>query len=186
MPRYCTICGGALEENVSVCNHCGSDPNATPEPKAAPLQPEPQTTPVLYAPPQPRFAGYPRNVAYAKVRTPGRGFGIVSLILGSIGAFYSMIFLTSVLGIGQGLEELEQIIAFSFEAYAYGESMPLDMQALLCVTFGVFAGMGVAAVCFAISSKKRGYRALPPKLGLLLGIAGIAMYLISVFLIMSA
>ena len=184
MPRYCTICGGALEENVSVCNHCGSDPNATPDPKSPPVQLQPPITPVLYAPPQPRFAGYPQNGAYARPRVPGRGFGIVSLILGGIGAFYSLIFLASVLGIGQGLAELEQIIAFSFEAS--GERMPLDIQTLLCVTFGVFTGMCVVAVCFAILAKKRGNRKVPTKLGLILGIAGIAMYLISVFLIMSA
>lgn len=193
MARYCTMCGNPLEENVTVCNHCGANPTATPEAKTPPVQPEPQTPPVQYAPPQysqnpyPGYPGYPQNVVFVKPRIPGRGFAVAALVLGLLGFFYSLIFFTAAADIGQALPEIQEIFDEAYSPYApYGYAPTMDARTLVCVVFGIFASMCVMAICFAIPAAKRGYRNPVQKAGLILGIVGTVLYIIGVVLVMTA
>ncbi len=195
MARYCTMCGKPLEENVTVCNHCGANPTATPEGKTPPVQPEFQTPPVQYVPPQyspnpyPGYPGYPQNIVYVKAKIPGRGFAVASLVLGIIGLLYSLIFFTGAAEIGQSLPELEEIFAEAYyNAYngPYGYYSAMNPETLICVVFGVFASMCVMAICFAIPAAKRGYRNPVQKAGLVLGIVGVVLYLLGVIILMTA
>ncbi len=122
--------------------------------------------------------GYPTGsqpqvqyVQYVKPKVPGRGFGITSMVLGIVGLFY-------------GFYLMIGCIALS-AAVSFGE---IISEMLLVFMFEVllFSSLSIMAVAFSITAKNRGYINGISKSGTVMGVIGLAMYLISTIVLIGA
>lgn len=115
--------------------------------------------------------GYPTGaqpqvqyVRYVKPKVPGRGFGITSMVLGIVGLFYGFYLMIGciALAVAASLSEIISVmlVAFMFEVL-------------------IFSSLSIMATAFSIAAKNRGYINGISKSGTVMGVIGLAMYLLS-------
>ena len=115
--------------------------------------------------------GYPTGaqpqvqyVQYVKPKVPGRGFGITSMVLGIVGLFYGFFLMFGCIALSAAVSFGEVIsgvlVAFMFEVL-------------------IFSSLSIMATAFSIASKNRGYINGISKSGTIMGVIGLAMYLLS-------
>lgn len=141
------------------------------QPWAQPQQPQawipPQGQPgvqYVYTYGQPATPGGPQ-IVYVKAKTPGRGFGISSMVLGIIGLFYAF----------SGISALNELMYLT----QFAEEAVIDFVATLIV-IGV---MPLLAVIFGICGRKKGYKNGVSLSGLIMGIIGLALIVIEIFVL---
>ncbi len=120
----CPECGNQISDQAVSCPVCGY-PIRQPIPGYAAGQP------AYHVPQQPQVIVYPRP------KVPGRGFGISGMVLGIIGAVYSIPTLLSVL-----------VTLFS-DPELITTILPLAIEV------GI---MGILALIFGISARARGFK----------------------------
>jgi len=111
---------------------------------------------------------YNQPMYYGRPKIPGRGFGIAGMVLGIVGLFYSFYFL---------------VFCARISEYAY---LDFNNGFGFLVAVLMFASMSVMAVCFSYAAQKRGYENGIRRSGLILGIIGGALYLLSILLLLSS
>lgn len=104
-----------------------------------------------------------QQVVYVKPKVPGRGLGIASMVLGIIGAFYAFVIFISTLTM---LELLS----------------PSYFSSIFSAAF-TYSVLPILSLCFAISSKRKGYRNGVSTAGLILGIIGLLFLVLSAIII---
>lgn len=166
MANFCTSCGKPLGENATFCTNCGAAvQQQTPPAQSAP--------PNYTGNPYQGYPGYPQQVVYVKAKVPGRGFGISSLVLGIIGLIYGVVvFMSMVIA--------KDMMDFVGASGSHLGAMETDVKLGVCTGIMVYAVMSILAICFAIPAKKRGYCNGVQKSGMVTGVIGLALYLISI------
>jgi len=139
---HCPECGKEVSDLAPQCPACGYP--------IARMQQPPYPQVPFQAIPDPIPAPIPGYVY--KMKIPGRGFGIASLVLGIIGTFYSVIF---------ALSSLVVFADASAERYEAATGFLLGGIELLI--------FGILALVFGILSVRRGYQAAKSKAGIILG-----------------
>jgi len=177
---FCSSCGAQMDDNAVFCLNCGAQ-KAAPAPAPAPAQAQAPVQPQapVYQQPvyqQPQAPVYQQPQAtvyqqpmYVKPKIPGRGFGISSLVLGIIGLVYGFIFMIDVIA-------MLDYYWFDFEYILEGMIVPLV----------IFSVLSILSVSFGAAGFNRGYRNGVCKSGLVLGIIGLCMYVLSVVLCLTA
>lgn len=137
---YCEHCGAELENGAKFCGSCGARVGQNPSGAARPADEHfiSETKPIS-APAQPTYYGQPFTPAPVKVRTPGKGFAIASMVLGIIAILSLSDFYFSV---GEFVFPLLALV-FGFVARTSGYKQGLS-------TIGIVLG-GVAAVIWLIT-----------------------------------
>lgn len=157
-----------------------AQPQAQPQPQGwvppqgqIPVQPQPQAwippqgqpnTQYVYTYAPPAIPGGPQ-IVYVKAKTPGRGFGISSMVLGIIGLFYAF----------SGISALNELMYLT----QFAEEAVIDFVATLIV-IGI---MPLLAVIFGICGRKKGYKNGVSLSGLIMGIIGLALIVIEIFVL---
>lgn len=160
---FCTSCGAQMDDNAAFCLNCGAQ-KAAPAPAQAPVQPQ---QPVYQQPvyQQPMY----QQPMYTKPKIPGRGFGISSMVLGIIGLVYGFVFLMDV------------IVMLDYSWF----DLEYLLEAMIAPLI-IFSVLSILAVSFSAAAKNRGYRTGVMKSGLVMGIIGLCMYLLSILLCFTA
>lgn len=135
---FCKNCGRQLDDGAAFCTGCGA-------PAAPSTQPQTQ--------PQPLYV-QPQVVYVQKPKTPGRGFGITSMVLGIIGGFYSI----------GGIAAFAEV---SNRNHSYFEA---NTNADLTGVAVVLLILALLSVIFAICAFARNYKRGQSISGLILGI----------------
>ena len=160
-------------------------PQPQPQPQAPaaqpwvqPQQPQPQTwvppqgqpgVQYVYTYGQPTTPGGPQ-IVYVKAKTPGRGLGIASMVLGIIGLVYTF----------SGISSLNQMALMIQEMAEMGlEYTTSDFLGTLIV-IGV---MPLLALIFGCSARKKGYKNGVSMSGLIMGIIGLVLLLIEILVL---
>lgn len=172
---FCSSCGAQMDDNAVFCLNCGAQKAApAPAPAPAPVQAQAPVQPQqpVYQQPvyqQPVYQQQPmyQQPMYVKPKIPGRGFGISSLVLGIIGLVYGFIFLIDVVAM--------------MDTW-YISSLLEEMIAPVVI----FSVLSILSVSFGAAGFSRGYRNGVCKSGLVLGIIGLCMYVLSVVLCLTA
>lgn len=141
MANFCTRCGTALDETDRFCRSCGNRVDGV--------------MPPVYPP-----------ITYTKPKTPGRGFGISSMVLGIIGLVY---------GFGSWITAVEMLLNQS----VYDSLVTLEEEVGSLLVFSV---LSILAICFYASARKRGYNNGVSKAGLVTGLVGLLLYIAGVVL----
>ncbi len=160
----CQNCGATVNDGTMFCQNCGAQ-------VSAPQQP-------VYQQPAYQQPAYQQPAYGAKVKVPGKGFGISALVLGIVGLVYSFIALAA----ANTLSELGNLAnGLSYGAYS---SSGMDSAVVGEFISGilVWAVMSLLATVFGFVSRKRGYVNGVSMSGLVMGIIGLAVYLISIFI----
>lgn len=160
---FCGNCGATQPDNLAFCSNCGA-------PMQQPMYNQPQQ-PMYNQPQQPM---YNQPVVYGKPKIPGRGFGISSMVLGIIGLVYSL----SALANGVEYADSSDLSKAFMSA--------VDFDAGLIIAIVLFASMSVMALAFGSAAKGRGYRTGVATAGVVLGVIGLIIYIISIILIATA
>lgn len=199
MSKFCTNCGSEMNDDALFCGACGTkfeEPMQQPQepfntvepeqPQQQPAQPVEQSAEEQYQdnfqyasvqPPQPYEQNqfyYEQSVEFSappakKQKTPGKGFGITSMILGIV-AVFNCIFLVimdfSAVSVNQiGTYKVERIANF-------GLAIVINFLAIfICV-------MAVLSLVFAIVSLIKGYRGTSIA-GLILSVLAVAVCVFS-------
>ena len=107
-----------------------------------------------------------RTVYLTKPKVPGRGFGISSMVLSIIGLVYSWVFVSSV---GSFL-----FVEYTNDMWYY------DFWTSLLAMAVVYSSLPILGVVFGCVSKKRGYKNGISTSGLVMGVIGLLVYLLSI------
>jgi|GEM_PF-1881753 len=159
--KFCQNCGAPVAEGAKFCAGCG-----TPIVAAAAPTPAPAPTPVPTPAPTP--APVPTPVyAPVKQKTPGKGFGITSMILGILGAIAAF---GNVFGEEAGIMDLLE------GKYAYFDGTESELY----MSFVVMAILSVLGLIFGLAAKARGYKNGISVSGIILSIVGIAIIVFAV------
>ena len=140
-------------------------------PAAQPWMP-PQGQPgvqYVYTYGQPATPGGPQ-IVYVKTKTPGRGFGISSMVLGIIGLVYTF----------SGISSLNQIELMYEEMVEMGQEY---IQSTYLGTLIVISVMPLLALIFGCCARKKGYKNGVSMSGLIMGIIGLVLILIEVLVL---
>ena len=169
--NFCTYCGCQLSPNDNVCPNCK---NAV-------------ASHVTYS--QPQYYQQPVNPQYyqqanqpvyvVKQKTPGKGFGITSMIMGIIAvfyAFYSMILCFAFSAVNTIIDNP----SMGFPSEAPPKFIFEYMTNALSITIFVYVLIfAVLALVFGLCAKKRGYNAGITKSGLIMGIISLGVGVIT-------
>ena len=107
-----------------------------------------------------------RTVYLTKPKVPGRGFGISSMVLSIIGLVYSWVFVSSV---GSFL-----FVEYTNDMWYY------DLWTSLLTMAVVYSSLPILGVVFGCVSKKRGYKNGISTSGLVMGVIGLLVYLLTI------
>ena len=113
----------------------------------------------------------PVAYGYVKPKTPGRGLGIAGMVLGIIGLVYTFVMMVNV------IEYVD-----SYARYFIGSSLDdsIFTAIVICSIFSILA------VSLAGSGRHKGYKTGVSTSGIVMGVIGLAMSLISLIVIASA
>jgi len=159
--RFCPKCGTQLIDNASFCHICGA--NNTPSPPSDSLQGAYQPLSV-------------QPVCCIKPKIPGRGFGISAMVLGILAIFYcsGMMLNTCVT-----INEYSELFIIGFSSRSYLNSIK-NIQLSSILHFAVLPLLGVI---FGFCALRRGYTNHISKSGIVLGVIGLTITLISFLLL---
>lgn len=170
--RFCPRCGTQLMDNATFCHVCGMTCGTTnmPIPQNYPPQGAQQTPPA-------------QPVYYVKPKIPGRGFGISSMVLGIVGAFYCFVLMIGMSALSDVMNISSEILGEEF----YYSSSSLDSTIYTSMFTGVliYAIMPLLALIFGFNARKRGYQNGVSTSGLILGSLGLVFSLISIIAILA-
>lgn len=138
---FCRNCGAEINNDVAFCGRCGTPVNAT------------------------------QPVVLMRPKTPGRGFGISSMVLGIIGLVYSVYILISAFEFAETLDGL-----YYSDDYIVESFIPIIL---------VFSVLSILSLCFTPAAFKRGYKNGVSTSGLVMGAIGLALYVISAIIVLS-
>ncbi len=141
MNSFCSNCGNQLNPYDTQCSRCG-----------APVFQQP-----VY--PQPMAPVY-----IVKQKTPGKGFGITSMIMGILGLVYTFSFFSFF------IEAIDR-------TYYYRRHFSQLMSMIFSFGF-VVAIFDILAIIFAICALSRGYKKGMAKSGLVMGIISLGIIII--------
>jgi len=172
MPNnFCSYCGYQLSPNDAVCPNC-KNAVASQVTYSQPQYYQQPVNPQYYQqPPQPMYV--------VKQKTPGKGFGITSMIMGSIAAlyaFYAILFCFAFSTVNTMLDNTA--IGFSTDAppkFIF-EYMTNALSITIFVYILIFA---VLALVFGLCAKKRGYNTGITKSGLIMSIISLGIGVIT-------
>lgn len=168
---FCPNCGTQLPEGAAACPNCGAFVNA--QQPAQPVQPvQPQYNPYNNMP-----MGY-----YVKPKIPGRGAGIASMVLAIIGLVYSFSAFVTAIGVSVGLSEADRV----YGSYYEYESAADAVSGGFIVAIALFAVLSILGIALGASARNKGYRNGVSTSGLVMGVIGTAIYLISIIIIAAA
>lgn len=162
-----------------------AQPQAQPQPQGwvppqgqIPVQPQPQAwippqgqpgVQYVYTYGQPATPGGPQ-IVYVKAKTPGRGLGIASMVLGIIGLVYTF----------SGISSLNQL------ALMYQEMEEMGLEYTSSTYLGTLIVIGVMpllALIFGCCARKKGYKNGVSMSGLIMGIIGLVLILIEILVL---
>lgn len=151
---FCSKCGASVADGTAFCANCGNPMNAAPQ-----------------TPPAPAYNPYSAPVApvAVKAKTPGRGFGISSLVLSIIGLIYSLYMTAAASLYGAATDMASSIIGSAANAY--------DDEVM--GTILLYSVLSILAVCFAAGAFKKGYKNGVSKAGLVMGIIGLCFFVVA-------
>lgn len=152
---FCASCGNQIPDGSANCPFCGA--------QQAPAQP-PYQQPV-YQQPTYQQPTYQQPPAYPQAKIPGRGFGIAGMVCGIIGLILSFF---CMIGVGAIVN-------------TYGRFV--DTSGLFGEVFA-YAILSILALVFGVAARNKGYRTGVAMAGIVLGVIGLALSLISVFMLM--
>ncbi len=157
--NFCSNCGNRINPNDYSCARCG---NVTAQP-------------MPYYPPQ-------QPVYVIKQKTPGKGFGITSMIMGivaSLYAFYSVLFcfIFSTMQTIVGNPYFGQTFDYSVQ-YIYNSTVSM-MSVMIFAYVLIFV---VLALIFGFCAKKRGFYSAITKSGLVMGLISLGTSVITLII----
>ena len=172
--KYCPICGNAAQENDTICKACGNAFAPQQSQYQQPMyQQPPYQQPPYQQPPYPQQQPYNQAPqyypyqAYQKVKIPGRGFGITSMIMGILSLVYSTP-LMSLLSIPE------------FENFRFDDIVANSAFCVLAFYVSIFVILGLI---FGFNALSRGYKNNVSKSGLIMsGIAIAIVIMVSIIL----
>lgn len=139
---YCNNCGTQVSENAKFCENCGSTVNSYQY-----YSGQPQYN---YQYPPQQYSYYPRP------KTPGKGQGIASMVLGIIGLVYAFLFFIAVVESGGDIADMAAVVF-------------------------IMSPLSIMAICFANAAANNGYICGISNAGRITGIIGLIGYIISFF-----
>lgn len=192
MSKFCDQCGAEMDDNARFCGVCGNqfDQPAQPEQPAQPVQPpaQPVQTTQPEQPVEQTYGDYnqsEQNVTaqpyqnpyyyeqpvqstfppVAKTKTPGKGFGIASMILGIV-ALFNCIFLVVIDFSTISVNNYDYINSYTTSIANFGLFYAI-------VGYGIFIIiLALLSLIFAIVSLVKGYKGM--------SIAGLILSILSV------
>ena len=169
--RFCPRCGTQLMDNATFCHVCGMTCGTTNMP-----------IPQNYSPQGAHQAPPAQPAYYIKPKVPGRGFGISSMVLGIVGAFYCFVLMIGMSALSDVMNISNEILGEEF----YYSSSALDSTIYTSMFTAVimYAIMPLLALIFGFNARKRGYQNGISTSGLILGSLGLVFSLISIIAIL--
>ena len=161
MAKFCSNCGTAVEEGKKFCISCGS-PIAEPQPII-------QTQYIPVAPQQPMYV--------PKIKRPGRGLGISSMVLGILGLVYSFIYGVVSLAL---LDEVTSRYSYYYRYYSASDVFEDTLPLLIIV--GILA---ILSTCFGGAARSKGYKCGVSASGLVMGIISLAITIATAVIILT-
>lgn len=163
---FCPNCGTQLQDGTVACPNCGTFVNGQPQ--------QPQ---------QPQYNPY-NNVpmGYVKPKIPGRGAGIAGMVLAIIGLVYSFYCFLLAVSVSEGLSQTE---TYYGGYYGYSE-VESAIGAGFTIAIIFFSVLSILGVSLAGSGRSKGYRNGISMSGVIMGIIGLIIYLISIIIVMAA
>lgn len=159
MSKFCSNCGAALEADKKFCISCGA-PVAAAQPVV-----QPQYIPVA-APQQP--------VYFTKVKRPGRGLGISSMVLGIIALVYAAIF------IGVTIDLLDSVGSYYYYYYSSSDVLEDVLPLFIVPTI-----LSILSTSFGGAGRSKGYKCGVSASGLIMGIISLAACVFGLVLILT-
>lgn len=132
---FCRNCGKQIDDNVLFCSFCGTSTRIN------------------------------QPVMYIKPKTPGRGFGISSMVLGIIGLVYALSFSSTFLDLVDLIDRFHDFDADDIRRF---------IQLILYISV-----MPVLSLCFSNAAFKRGYKNGVSNSGLIMGVIGLVINILS-------
>ena len=117
---------------------------------------------------QPLAQNVPLQYVFVKPKAPGKGCGIAGMVLGIVGLVYSFPILSLAISIFSG-------------------KTPVQVDtASIAPMFLVFSVFSILALCLAGSGRRQGYKNGISTSGIVMGIIGLAVHIISDVLLLTA
>ena len=152
--KFCTQCGNPLNEKQRFCPSCGAAVVAAEDrPAAQPIQP----------------------VMVMKKKTPGKGLGISSMVLGIIGLYYGI---STVLGMPKTISNYKAI-----QASGWGAEGAFEAMLIVILIYSVLSILALAFGGAAIGKKYKNGISIS---GVVMGLLGLIAYIVSVGMLLSA
>ena len=203
MAVKCPTCGKEVHNDAKFCYDCGTDLTVPPETGAIPqpLNFNPNESQVVhfwnppkenqvhevYAYSPPVAPGAPQ-IAYIRTRTPGRGFGITSFVLGIIGLALAICAVFLVQDFSKQVIETEHAIASMWNPYAgayFGDADGLRAEirtnAEACLkTLALIGIVPLLSLIYGICAWKKEYKNLLSVFGLIFAVLALLAIVIAV------